>query len=303
MRTETERITCPERLGVDQLDDLFRALRPICEAGRPSVCAEIDLRGVTFCEPSGLVVLNSAMHAAQAAGIFASGSRLLLPTDAGVRRYVRRMDALEGIVTFVGDEDFQRNRPAGFAPVVKIEDLESGIAAARDLIAAVQGNRTTLLQLHAALGEMIDNISYHSGDEVFGSACCQTWSALRSIQFAIADRGRGIPTALTSHPAYADLTAAEAFERSIHEGVTSNPERCAGLGLFSVSEMISANGGRMVVHSGPHRMVQNGEEKRFVATAQDWPGTLIVLSFQLDEPISIYGKYPGGLEGPDEIEF
>lgn len=255
-------------MGQASSTDCFRALTPLFETDFGLLPVVIDLSGVAFCEPCGLTVLHSSIASAQSSGGLPTGSRVILPLDANVERYLRRMDVLTDLVAFGAPEDFDRHSEAGFAAVRGVGSLEEGTSASRSLMDTVQADRNAHSQLRIALEEMVDNISYHSGPRSFGSACAQTWKSRKVVQLAIADRGRGISAALRSHPAYANLTEAELFGRAIELGVTSNPVKCAGLGLFSVSEMIAGNGGTMTVQSGRHRMIQTGHHKKFVSTAE-----------------------------------
>ncbi|MGE3796090.1 MAG: hypothetical protein AB7I38_19505 [Dehalococcoidia bacterium] len=309
-----ERITISGRLEIDGLDHLIGALDPLLRATSRTETV-VDLSGVSYAKPSGIAVLRSALHRAVGDGILDGGSNLVEPRSSDVARYVRRMNAFEGIVTFGTPEAFRRHPPRGFAPAMTFPTEEcSEEDAARGLMASFPTTLPPIVRqaLHRSLVELSENVVLHAGPTL-GIAGAQSWVTRNRgwIEMAIADRGVGIPDALRANPVYADLSDAEALTMALNLDVTGHTAGTPGYGvrrgygLWEVSELVKANGGRLHVRSGSHALHMSAEGP--VVTERDvhWPGTIVVLELDLQGSFVISEAWqaalPEGTALDDEI--
>lgn len=245
----------------------------------------LDLTGVTFLEPAGLAVLASAFDQAMRTGLIADGSVLLGPTNQNVCNYLRRMDLFHDVLAWDEPENFRRRTPQGFAPVSLFEDGVLASQAAADLAASVSSaNSKEQSALREALTELAENVVFHAG-HTRGAACAQGWA--REVQLAIADRGDGIPSSLRRKAAHAGLSDKAALTAALERNVTRLDDPGRGQGLWTVSEMVEVNGGRLFVRSGSVLLRQIGHERKVSDNGPLWPGTVVVVLLKVGHPMSI----------------
>jgi hypothetical protein len=165
--------------------------------------------------------------------------------------------------------------------------------------------------LRRALLELAENVVLHAGPTQ-GIAGAQGWPALRQVELTIVDRGIGIPNGLRRNPEWQHLSDREALLKGLEIGVTGavapTPGYGArrGYGLWEVSELVAVNGGRLHVRCGNYSLIQEGGvPPRVEGVADGWPGTIVVVSFDLDGSFDLEPSWasalPPGTPLDDEI--
>lgn len=308
------RIEIAGRLELDNLDRLIGALDPLLVAeGRTEML--VDLSGVSYAKPCGMAVLRSALHQAVGSGVLGSGSSLIEAQDPDVAQYMRRMDALEGIVTFGTAEAFSRHKPKGFAPVMTFPTKEcSEHDAALGLVHSLPSTLPPLIRrgLHLALVELSENVVLHAGPTL-GIAGAQTWGTRTRgwIELAIVDRGVGIPDALRANPVYSGASDADALKLALNIDVTGKTAGTPGYGirrgygLWEVSRLVKVNGGRLHVRSGSQALNLTSSQLVVSQRESHWPGTIVVLGLDLQGSFNLQESWeavlPKGTALDEEI--
>lgn len=162
----------------------------------------------------------------------------------------------------------------------------------------VESQKNVLLALEYCLSEMMDNVQRHSGERC-GFMMYSLQSEQGRVAISIADQGKGIKSSF-KNTKYRPIRASDAISLAMQIGVTSSPEG-AGNGLWTTTELITANSGRLTITSGGGAIFYNRNLKR-CESFDDlhtidpyWPGTHV--DFQLDfsstvDFASIWGDLP-----------
>lgn len=188
-------------------------------------------------------------------------------------------------------------------------------------IAEDQGvEEDSISSLYVALIEILSNCQVHSDlpAGMVGVAAAQAWPTGHLAQIAIADLGIGVRASLAQNAAIAPrLTDDNACRIAAEYSVTSKPHRGhKGYGLTLARQMMEYNGGRFFLVSRDEAFMSWGAEPHEQSSAtlrHRWPGTLVVLEWNLDRPLDVDRVYrnwptPEGfdddeLEGFDDIRF
>lgn len=106
------------------------------------------------------------------------------------------------------------------------------------------------------------------------------------IEIACADTGVGIISNLT--PMFSkNMKPEDVLEKAIQKGVTSKPNsNHMGFGLWIVSQLVNANRGRMHLYSQGYYFYNDFGKIRKGKCAY-WPGTVVYLNLNLDNPKTI----------------
>ena len=162
----------------------------------------------------------------------------------------------------------------------------------------IESQRNVLLALEYCLSEIMDNVQRHSGERC-GFMMYSLQDENKRIAISIADQGKGIKNSFQGtqhHP----IGPSDAISLAMQKGITSSPEG-AGNGLWTTTELITANSGRLTITSGGGAIFYNRNTKR-CESFDDldtidplWPGTH--LDFQLDfnsaiDFTSLWGELP-----------
>lgn len=164
----------------------------------------------------------------------------------------------------------------------------------------VPSKKNTLLALEYCLSELLDNVIRHSKDEA-GFFMYSLQNDNQRIAVSIADQGIGIRRSFEDS-SYRPISASDAITLAMQKGVTSSSDG-AGNGLWTTTEIITCNTGRLTITSGGGAVYYNKELGR-VGSFDDvptldphWPGTNI--DFQLDFQNEIdFLRLWGGLPSP-----
>lgn len=251
----------------------------------------IDLGGLRFVTPTALAVAGATFEVLAQRGVVPT---IVLPEDAACRRYVQRMDVLPSGWRAEA-ESFERRPPSTFCPVHRFVDDSDYPVARRELIAAIERmcelDDATGDALATCLDELCENVVHHARGLSPAVAVAQAWPANNELQIAIADSGRGVRESLADNAAYAELgDDLEAVRAAFRLGVTSTPERNAGMGLSLARHLVTPNKGTVGVRSG-HAAVTRGWRDVDQVRERHLPGTLVVLVVRMDIPLDIGRAY------------
>lgn len=147
----------------------------------------------------------------------------------------------------------------------------------------VESQRNVLLALEYCLSEIMDNVQRHSGERC-GFMMYSLQDENRRIAISVADQGKGIKSSFQG-TRYRPISPSDAISLAMKKGITSSPEG-AGNGLWTTTELITANSGRLTITSGGGAIFYNKNTRRCESLDgldtidPDWPGTH--LDFQLD---------------------
>jgi anti-sigma regulatory factor (Ser/Thr protein kinase) len=280
------------------VDDLLEALRPAAGLQRGTPW-RLDLSELTFVTPTALAVAGATFEAlcpvVPVPGI-------VLPTDDRCRTYVQRMDVLP-VPWRTQPEEFDRRPPRTFCPMHRFMDDADYPQARREVMAAVvrmcDVDAETSDALALCLDELCENVVHHARPATPAVAVAQAWPSRGTLQVAIADHGRGVRASLAENPKYAGISddvvaAREAFRL----GVTSTPDRNAGMGLALAHHVVRPNGGKVGVRTGSAAVTRGAVESE-QHRGQRLEGTLVVLEVRIDTPLDIAQAYADMDKGTD----
>jgi hypothetical protein len=169
-----------------------------------------------------------------------------------------------------------------------------------NLFRKVSSQKNTLLALEYVLGELLDNVLRHSQDEA-GFFMYTLQRDNHRIAVSIADQGIGIKHSFVGS-SYQPISASDAITLAMRRGVTSSADG-AGNGLWTTTEIITANSGQLTITSGGGAIYYNKSNKT-ISSYDDlptldprWSGTNI--DFQIDFRKEVdFARLWGGLPSP-----
>jgi hypothetical protein len=230
--------------GVLTYDEIGGHLRP---AGTGSV--EIDLTGLKFIDPAGLVSLAVI---AERATLLHRPVRFRKPEGGDVANYLTRMrlgEQLTGL-DVVNDLPQVRERRLGHRLVeLRRFDGEAGLdTVAAALVQTYVDDHPELIQpLYAALDEMARNVLEHS-TRSHGYVALQRYDHRGDISFAVGDSGIGLRERLAAvFPVPDDRTA---IVRAAQVNVTSIGRPGRGRGISRVIGITGEHRGSVTLISG-----------------------------------------------------
>jgi anti-sigma regulatory factor (Ser/Thr protein kinase) len=255
----------------------------LCAANRSRRHLDINLNGVTWISPMGVVAVLSTCLAATARGIAA---RVILPSDQTARTYLERVGLYDELGrqgwAMDGDADLDAGYAvAGCVPVhplhteFDVDEVANQLDAALREVPVVQGLFDKIMTVAV---ELTQNAREH------GSACyfvAQSHTGATSgtpgIHVAVADFGDGF--AATMRSAYGKMTDVVAVRRSFELRVTGTGLPDRGFGLDYVKADIRSHPGAVLnVISRTARVTLN-EETFKVNRAPDFRGTIAAAYF------------------------
>ena len=172
---------------------------------------------------------------------------LLLPSDEGLSRLFVNANWAHHI----DPEGFQPNvYQGGHVPALRFEDdgahgQDAILARVMELILRnLETSRDTLKAVEWSLGEIMENVPIHADSPVGGFVQATAYSNGNKVEFVVADGGIGIPASMGT----ADDQSA--LRDAITEGVTRDPQRNAGNGLFGSYQVAVLSDGIFELRSG-----------------------------------------------------
>ncbi|MDP9396832.1 MAG: hypothetical protein M3P96_02955 [Actinomycetota bacterium] len=208
----------------------------------------IDLRGLTWCEPVGLV------------GIAAFAERYLLrddrvvvirPRDDSRARYLARMRLGSVLEALGAEHDLPTVRERQLSDALLELTPFDGARGAGSLAAHVHGvvsqyDIEAANALHSGLCEAGQNVAHHSGRQRGFLAAQRTHNG-RRLLFAVGDSGRGMRYTLRERGAKSDR---DALLLALRRGVSRCSDVGRGVGLPDVLELVLGLSGSLHLASG-----------------------------------------------------
>lgn len=143
--------------------------------------------------------------------------------------------------------------------------------------------REDLAAIEWSINELTDNVLNHAESLVGGVVHLSHFRKSSLIDFAIGDAGVGIPKTLRA--GLGNVTSdVDALDKAIREGITRDPVRFQGNGLFGAFRIAEICKGRFSVHSG-YASLDFGKDGLHLRTEPiPFPGTLVVASLDCSSP-------------------
>lgn len=277
--------------SIEQIDRLLRDLSPILTLDRPARL-RMDLSGLVHMCPAALSLLTAAMNAGYQRGL--QGGQVLPPKSKPVDNYLLRMNVYRLLGVDDYSEDFTRRDPDGFRPCQNFTDEAYHVVASemtKALTEACETDDVARASVRICLDELAENVLHHADAPGGGYAAAQVYRKSGKFEVGIVDLGIGVPASLRKNPAYADISGdVAAVQTALELGVTSTPERNAGIGLFVTKLLLKGNGGILMVRSGTATVVA-GASERTATTDVALPGTLVTIRVMTDHPLDINEVY------------
>ena len=207
---------------------------------------------------------------------------LLLPSDDGLSRLFVNTNWAHHI----DPEAFQPNvHEGGHVPALRFEDdgangQDAILVRVMELILRkLDTSRDTLKAVEWSLGEIMENVPTHAESPVGGFVQATAYSGGNTVEFVVADGGIGIPASM----GVADDQSA--LRDAITEGVTRDPRRNAGNGLFGSYQVAVLSDGAFELRSGWGllRRIADGDLRTEQSTAP-YPGTSVRCRVGLGDP-------------------
>jgi anti-sigma regulatory factor (Ser/Thr protein kinase) len=135
--------------------------------------------------------------------------------------------------------------------------------------------------LRTALHELMMNIKDHSRSSYGGALAARVHPDCQELRVAIVDSGIGIRRSLSG--IFQLNSDKDAIHHALQEGVTSRSQRRnMGMGLNSIHQIATANGGALVLISGKAALRAN-HRLFWKELPYAFPGTLALLKFVLSD--------------------
>jgi ABC-type transporter Mla MlaB component len=278
------RVVLSGEFGIAELDALCVQLVPLTSLTEPEPVT-IDLSGLRGVSASALAVLVSALRTAYADGLCDPLAALSppreperhgLPDRAALKLLIERpgegqagglREALDGCEPFSNVDGIMRAREALLASICQQARLaEQARSAVRQLIWDLGQN----VLAHAEVGA--------------GVAAARINSCNRTLELAVADCGIGIRESFARSEVRDVDDDASAVIAALQPGVTSDPGRGKGMGLFFAKVVLANNEGTLTVRSGSAR-VDTPTHMQMAGPLPNFKGTLVTALARLDKPL------------------
>lgn len=260
----------------------------------PSSRPVIDLSALSFVDVYGLVGLACLVAYGDNAS---SPCRITPPTNHSVANYLARMNfqAVTSELWCQYEADLpdvwhfdQRQALVElrrFASAADVDSISELVWQRLDGRVSAQ----SLTAVDVGLGELADNVRYHSGLG-YGFLAAQVYqggTASERVQFAIGDAGVGIAAGLALHQPRDD---AHAIQLALMRDVSGIDDPGRGQGLPTTVEVTLGLRGSMIVRSGAarHVLLPTGA---VVERVTAMPGTIVGFTIP---------RYPGGRMGTEK---
>ena len=207
---------------------------------------------------------------------------LVLPSDEALSRLFVNTNWAHHI----DPEAFEPNvYRGGHVPALRFEDdgaygQDAILARVMELILRnLETSRDTLKAVEWSLGEIMENVPIHAESPVGGFVQATAFSDGNAVEFVVADGGVGIAESMGAGDDESALTDA------ITEGVTRDPQRNAGNGLFGSYQVAVLSGGAFELRSGKGVLWRSGDgDLNTVQSTAPYPGTSVRCRIGLGDP-------------------
>ncbi|HVH93824.1 MAG TPA: ATP-binding protein [Nocardioidaceae bacterium] len=234
---------------------------------------QIDLSGLRYAEPITLVAIAALAEAA-----LADGQQVLCvpPDDPGVAGYLAHMgldEALSRIGVHLSLPPVTGRtlrdtltEITWFDSATRIEQLAIMVHGALERIDLDAANA-----LFSGIMESGANVIEHSGRRG-GFLVAQLIRKRTQLQFAVSDSGVGMLQTLRGVGAE---THAQALHLALQRGISENPQRGSGIGLYDMNDEILRLGGALQIISGNAVLWSQPERQRVTVWPTEGPGTCL----------------------------
>jgi anti-sigma regulatory factor (Ser/Thr protein kinase) len=218
-----------------------------------------------------------------------------------IQSYATRMHLWEGAGLDAPYAIQEHDCSTSLIPVQAIRDVEDidEVSKAFEVIADNHYEDGESNDFGTVISELLDNCYRHAerSEELFGLACVQAWQGGNKGQLCIADTGIGIRNALSSNADYSGrLVRENACEMAVEYGVSGKlGEDHSGYGLALTKGVIELNQGNMLLISGNECFQSEAGVSEAFTLESQWNGTLIILEWNLDQPLDskpVYESWP-----------
>lgn len=244
---------------------------------------DLDFRGCTRVFPGMMVGLCALASKYRTDGVEIS---LRLPSAT----YLRNLFINSGWAYLINPENQPRSRYSGvhhlgclqFSSPTEQQQLVSRFV--NTLLGMVENlRREDLAAIEWSLNELTDNVLNHADCRAGGVVHLSHFRKANLIDFSIADAGAGIPRTLRGVLG-SNTSDVDAVDKAIREGVTRDPARFQGNGLFGAFRIAEICKGHFSVHSG-YASLNFGKQGLHLRTEPiPYPGTLITASLDCSSP-------------------
>ncbi len=303
----------PQFVTMPQVHRLVDRAQPIIQGTGQFRTLTIDTRELRLISPVGLATFASILLIAARKDRFQEGF-FLRPRREHVRTYLSRMNfhSVVGVRERRLERPHRSPRRGRFRELVEVstaDECDRVTVQLRGVLARSAGLGDVILDnVSYCLAEVLENVIQHAESPTNGVACAQAYPGSHAVELAIIDSGIGVRGSLSKNPQYADLIRSDedAVRLALQRGVTSNPGRNSGEGLFFVRELLSRSG-KMILQSGDV-VLTVGRRGETVRKAPWWPGTMVGLRLELRQGVrmrDIFDKYSPIEEtfGPFQLEM
>lgn len=218
-----------------------------------------------------------------------------------IQSYATRMHLWEGAGLDAPYAIQEHDCSASLIPVRAIRDVKDidEVSKAFEVIADNHYEDGESNDFGTVISELLDNCYRHAerSEELFGLACVQAWQGGNKGQLCIADTGIGIRNALASNEDYLDrLLTDNSCEMATELGISGKLGKGhSGYGLALAKGVIELNKGHMLLISDKEGFQSSSGVSQTFDLESSWNGTLIILEWNLDQPLDskpVYESWP-----------
>lgn len=253
-----------------------RWLLPMLRPARTPDELLLDLRGMGWVEPGGLVALAAMAEAEASRGRCV---RLIAPHEPRTATYLSRMRLGQVIESLGGEHDLRPVQERDVADALLETTRFAGERGVEALASVVYNNLVAQDEeaagaMHTGIVEIGSNVPQHSG-RAFGYVAAQVTHRSQQgllIQFAVADCGQGVLASLRSVGATTD---AHALELALDRGVSRTGQAGRGVGIGATRDLAIGLGGGVCLVSGSAWRSATGQGVRCGSGQLAFSGTLL----------------------------
>ena len=226
---------------------------------------QIDLRGVTFIDPYGMVGLLEIGELCMLEDI---KKIVLLPRSGEVLRYLERMDffspakryfTLDPMQPVASGRGGETDVLLEITPIERSNDIHTIVSRVEEraqsiLVKHLRYDDRTINGFIVALSEICQNIVEHSGNKGFVGIQKYRYPSLGKniVKIGVMDAGIGFRRSLASRfKLRGDL---EAIEKALLQGASRHEDEGRGHGLAAVRRFVTQWNGRLSLRSGTARL-------------------------------------------------
>ena len=250
-------------LNVQITEDTFEQVLHIFREAQ-----EIDLHGVTFIDPYGMVGLLEIGELLKSKGV---QKTLYLPESEEVLKYLERMDFfrfaggyfnLKPVQPQISEKylrSFNSDVLLEITPIEKSDDIHF-------IVGTVKGRAYAILEKHlhyderainsfiVALSEVCQNILEHSETKGFVGIQKYHFQSMNKniVKIAVMDIGIGFRTSLSER--FSLKSDLEAIEKALLHGASRYTEKGRGHGLAAVRRFVNQWNGKLSIRSGTAKL-------------------------------------------------